>query len=310
MENKTSFQSRPHILAFGEVLFDYLPTGKYLGGAPCNFAFHARQCGAEVALYSRVGADELGRVARTALLKAGISGQWLQTDAIRATGSVNVVLGEKGEPCYDITSDAAWDAIAAPSEIDSEALRNAGIDALVFGTLAQRSLCSREALIALRRVLPDVPVLYDVNLRAPHTPLDIVRATLPGVTLLKLNEAESDVFAGMLGVARHDIAAMRARLHDEYGIGQLLVSMGPAGCMLASEAGVFSQPAAPAKVLSTVGAGDSMAAVFLCGWLRQVPSTRLLELANKVAGWVTTQEGATPELPQDLRDEIHIIMQL
>lgn len=233
-------------------------------------------------------------------MDAGISDRWLQVDDALATGRVNVTIGGKGEPAYDIVANSAWDAIE-PLLAEAEALRAAHFD---VGTLAQRSPRSRDTLNVLRKSLPDVPVFYDVNLRFPHTPLETVRATLPGVTLLKLNELECSAIAGMFGFRSGDFGNLYAHLHVNYGIKAVLVTLGPRGCVLVSDEGAQASSPVPARVVSTVGAGDAMAAVFLCGWLRQVPAIPLLALANKVAAWVTTQEGATPWFPKNLQDDI------
>jgi fructokinase len=289
------------ILSFGETLYDCLPAGEFLGGAPCNLAVHAGQCGATACLYSRVGRDERGERARRLLTERGVGDHWLQDDPVRPTGIVKVTLSEQGEPSYDIVADSAWDRIAPPDADGALRLQQARFAMLACGTLAQRSLQSREALRALRRLLPEVPVFYDVNLRAPYTSLEIVRSTLPGVTILKINEDEAVILAEMFQVAPHDPAALFARLQDEFALKVLLLTRGARGAVMVSADDVFESPGLPVKIASTVGAGDALAAVFLCGWLKKKAIPQVLALANQAGAWVASQPGATPPLPDAVR---------
>ena len=48
------------IVGMGEALWDVLPEGKKIGGAPANFAYHVSQFGFDSRVVSAIGDDKLG----------------------------------------------------------------------------------------------------------------------------------------------------------------------------------------------------------------------------------------------------------
>lgn len=284
------------LLCFGEVLWDVFPFGEHIGGAAFNLAAHASRCGLRSFLVSRIGNDVRGDRARGEIERRGVDGKFLQVDPERPTGWVGVELRD-GQPTYRIARDVAWDAIEAPASGD---LREEHFAALVCGTLAQRSSASRKALQALRRDLPQVPVFYDVNLRGEETPLDLVRATLPGVRWLKVNEEEARLLAGELFGGDLSARELAAALVAEFGIDTLLLTRGSKGCEIISSEECVTIEARPVPVASAVGAGDAFSAAFLAGVLQG----RLLEesarRAASVAEWVVSRPEAIPEYPPEL----------
>lgn len=288
------------ILSFGEVLWDVVSGREFIGGAPFNLAAHAVRCGVPAALYSRVGLDPRGERARAELARIGVGGRWVQSDSQRSTGWVDVTLRD-GEPTYQIGADAAWDAIEPPAERDEPALRAAGIRALACGTLAQRSPTSRSALQRLRALLPDVPVFYDVNLRPPHTPLDTVRLTLPGVTILKVNAIEAASLATGLWGASLPPQEFYRRLRAKFGVQVVVLTRGGEGASVLFADGFVEAAPVPVKLASAVGAGDAFAAAFLVGWLRRLPMPEILARANRLGAWVASRPEAVPDYPLEFR---------
>jgi len=293
--------ARPALLAFGEILWDVLPDGEVIGGAPFNVAAHAARCGLRAGLYSRVGQDERGRKARAALARFGVDDRWVQTDAQRPTGWVEVCLDQDGQPEYRITRDVAWDAIEASG---AQGWGGWKFSALVCGTLAQRSPISRAALAQVRRQLPDVPVFYDINLRGTETPWELVRATLPHTSIVKLNEHEAHALEVALGGKAAGTAELFQRLSGEFGVQILLQTEGAAGCRVFSAQGSFHVPGSPVKVVSAVGAGDAFSAAFLATWLRGAPLERAAALANQLGAHVASQRETVPDYPAALLEQL------
>jgi fructokinase len=161
------------ILCVGEVLWDALPAGLFLGGAPFNVAGHLHALGVRVGVVSRVGDDRLGTEALERLARSGIATDLVQIDPALETGFVSVTLDDDGIPAYDIVEPAAWDHIALQ---DGLLERAASAAAIVFGSLAQRHVVSRATIERLCEV--DVPKVFDVNLRPPYDDVAVVRHSL------------------------------------------------------------------------------------------------------------------------------------
>lgn len=240
------------------------------------------------------------------LARFGVGRRWLQQDTGHATGVVEVSLGASGEPAYEIVSDVAWDYIESPRLADENELRGAGFAALVCGTLAQRSGKSREALFRLRHLLRETPVFYDINLRMPHTPVERVFATLPGVAWVKVNEAEADVLSRPLAGHPLQPAELFEQLSLNFGVTGLLLTRGEHGSVAVTAKECIECPAPPVKVAATVGAGDALTAVFLAGWLQGRNLVQVLSRANRVAAWVASQTESVPDYPPDLSSELGV----
>lgn len=296
----------PAVLCFGEILWDRIGDHESLGGAPFNVAAHAARCGLNAQLYSRVGGDARGRRIMDELARFGVGRRWLQQDTGHATGVVEVSLGAAGEPAYEIVSDVAWDFIEPPRLADENELRGAGFAALVCGTLAQRTSKSREALFRLRHLLRETPVFYDINLRMPHTPMERVLATLPGVAWVKVNEAEADGLSRALVGYPLEPADLFEQLSRHFGVTGLLMTRGEHGSVAVTAKQYIECPAPRVKVAATVGAGDALTAVFLAGWLRGWNLVQVLSRANRVAAWVASQTESVPDYPPDLSSELGI----
>jgi len=299
--------SPPSLLSFGEVLWDVFPFGEHIGGAAFNLAAHASHCGLRSFLYSRVGADSRGDLAREAVHRHGVASRFLQVDPARETGWVSVELTD-GQPSYRIMHGVAWDAIEAPTGEVLSDLRGRDFSALACGTLAQRGEPSRAALAAIRRALPGVPVFYDVNLRGAETPIETVRATLPGVRWLKVNEEEAglisrDIFRRELGTLQ-----LAAALASDFGVETLLITRGARGCEIIAGGELVTIGAHPVEVVSAVGAGDAFSAAFLAALLQRQPTDEAARHASALAQYVVTRAEAIPDYPPELQERFHFLL--
>jgi fructokinase len=288
----------PRIVALGEVLWDLLPTGRMLGGAPANFAFHARALGAEAHLISRVGDDELGQEIVRRLTAKAIPVEDVQVDPVAPTGTVSVELNGDGQPFYVIHERTAWDAIA----VTPEALALvAGADAVCFGSLGQRSKVSRESIRALVATAPaQVLRIFDINLRQKYFTRDTIEVSLELANVLKLNDAELPVLEEMFGLggeAQEQIVALAHR----FSLRAVALTLGGRGSLLLVDGVLSDHAGVQTEVRDTIGAGDAFTAVLCLGLLAGWEPDRINERANRVAAFVCSQAGATPELPEDLR---------
>jgi fructokinase len=282
--------SRPVVVAVGEILWDLLPGGRQLGGAPGNFVHHARSLGAEASLISRVGRDSLGDEAAARM-------EGLQRDESALTGTAAVTVDADGQPRFVLAADVAWDRI----EADPRALRTAArADAFCFGTLAQRSPGSRGAIRTLLGACrPDALRILDLNLRDPFWTEDVVLDSFQAANLVKLNGDELDRCSAMLKLTG-DPRARIAALSEKFRLKLLAVTRGGGGSVLYS-GGVWSDhPGLKVQVRDAVGAGDAFTAALVLGVLRGDPLERINRHANEVGAFVCTQPGATPQLPPEL----------
>jgi len=288
--------NRPVVVAVGELLWDLLPDGKQLGGAPGNVVHHARSLGADAALISRVGRDALGDEAAARM--EGL--ETIQRDDVAPTGTAAVSVDPQGQPRFTLAPDVAWDRI----EADGPALRVAArADAICFGTLAQRSAGSRAAIRTLLGACGrDALRILDLNLRDPFWTEEIVLGSLSLATAIKVNDDELDRCSGMLqlsGSPRERVEALARR----FGLKLVAVTRGSRGSLLYAD-GVWSDhPGLRVQVRDAVGAGDAFTAALILGTLRGHPLDGINRHANEVGAFVCTQAGATPSLPVHLIEE-------
>jgi fructokinase len=288
------------VVGLGEALFDLLPAGPVLGGAPLNVAVHVHQLGAEGILVSRVGHDDLGRQLRAELESRSMSTAHLQTDRERPTGTVEVML-RNGEPQYSIVPDVAWDAIDFTNDLDALASRCA---AVCFGSLAQRGSRSSKAILQFLDRAGRAVRLFDVNLRQRFYTRDVLTASLERSTMVKLNETELPRVMQTLGLAAAgEVDDRMETLRRAFGLGVAVLTRGAEGTVLYTAEGRFEGTPVrypPRPNADNIGAGDACSAGLLIGMMRGWRPARTLDLANHLGAYVASVPGATPRFPPDL----------
>lgn len=277
------------IVGIGEILWDMLPSGKALGGAPANFAYHATRLGAEGWAVSAVGPDALGREIMDIVTEKRLESIISITD--KPTGTVQVELDAKGVPTYTIMEDVAWDNIPFTPEMEALARR---ADAVCFGSLVQR-MASRESVLRfLRATRPETLKVFDINLRQHYYSREVLEESLKWADILKINDEEIRIVADMFGLGGDDVAACRA-LIDHYALRLVILTKGADGSEVITADGMIPQPAGEAKVVDTVGAGDSFTAAFVVAYLRGDSLADAQRLASDTAAYVCSCKGAMPE---------------
>jgi fructokinase len=283
-----------NILAIGEVLWDMLPSGRQLGGAPANFACHARALGAEARLVTRIGSDDLGREILERLARQGLPTDTVEVDPEAPTGTVAVELAPDGQPRFTIVEDVAWDRIEAGFAAFSAA---ASADAVCFGSLAQRHRISRDAIRSIVTTARAGALrVFDVNIRPPFQSRDVITVSLEMAGVLKLNDQELPMLAAMFGLDGGGRAQMEG-LARRFDLSLVALTRGAAGSLMYHSGDWSDHPGEPAKVCDTVGAGDAFTAVLTVGLLEGWPLDEINRRANRVAAYVCSQPGATPPLP-------------
>lgn len=278
------------ILSIGEVLWDVLPTGKFLGGAPFNVACHLHALGRRVAFASRIGGDDLGREIVSECRRRGMNRDLIQLDETLPTGRVDVTFPEPQSPRFVFLTPCAWDAIATTPELRARA-RSAR--AIIMGSLAQRDARSRATIRGLFGAGP--LRVFDVNLRPPFDDRRIVEESLPGAGLVKLNDEELARLRGWFGLPRGDPEAAAA-LASRFGCETVCVTRGARGAALWRAGQWIEHPGYAVKVADPVGAGDAFLAALLSRLLEGTPGPEALRFANAAGAYVASQPGATPPL--------------
>jgi fructokinase len=287
------------VVGLGELLWDMLPAGKRLGGAPANFTVMAARLGNRGVISSRLGNDPLGSEAREVLNAFPADLSLLQTDPVHPTGTVGVEI-RGGEPHYIIHEPAAWDFMEltpAWSALASSA------DAVCFGSLAQRNPVSCATIQEfLGATDPDCVRVFDVNLRPPFFSVDVVNASLSSATIFKLNEVEVPEVLPMLGLAppsrKDETSTLQAArtLLQKYPLKLVAITMGGNGSLLVTPDAHHRHHGVPVAVADTVGAGDAFTAALVDAWLRGAPLAEMNEAGNRWGSWVASQPGAMPDL--------------
>ena len=286
------------ILSLGEVLWDLLPSGPVLGGAPANFAIHAWALGAEASLVTRIGNDPLGSRVLEHFSKDGFPTEFISVDPSAPTGVVSVNVGADGQPGYVIAEDVAWDRLVVDVSSLEEA---AGVDAVCFGSLAQRSSVSRDAIRSLVRATPKVALrIFDVNLRQEYYSPEILESSLELANVLKLNDTELPVL-GRLFSLKGGVSEQLAELARRFDLRAVVYTRGGHGSLLWVEGELCEHPGLCSVVRDTVGAGDAFTVAVVLGLLKGWSLEAISQAANEVAAFVCSQVGATPSLPEALR---------
>lgn len=289
---------RPRLLACGELLWDLLPEGQTLGGAPVNFACHAALQGAQATILSAVGEDPHGEQALNILIRFGLNTSLVQRHADTATGTAKVILNSAGLPGFEITANTAWDYIEYGVELDA---RLGDIDAIYFGTLGQRGSLSRATIrrvvgLAHERGLCRV---LDVNLRRPFYDDRLIRESVALASVLKLSDEELPEVARACGVVvKPDPSETLRNLRERFGLQMVILTRGSLGALLVSSNETIDQPGIPCIVRDTVGAGDSFTAAVAVGFLRGEPLATVLRKACETASVVCSHVGAVPAPPR------------
>ncbi|WP_221030783.1 carbohydrate kinase family protein [Actomonas aquatica] len=285
---------RPTILCFGETLWDFLPEGLFPGGAPFNVAYHLHQLDTDVRLISGIGKDTLGDEILRRLKHWKINTDTLTLHQGLPTGTVIASLGESGDAKYEITPSVAWDQIL----IDEDSTRAAmGAQAIVFGSLAQRAPFNRTALERLFAVLPDNAWrVFDVNLRAPHDDLELVRELAKSATLIKLNAEEAArIVLGADEEQPGSEEAIARTLATERDARMVCITAGARGAGLLMDGNWYWEEGREVKIADTIGAGDAFLARLLSHLLvDEIPPAEALASACRHGEWVASQRGATP----------------
>jgi fructokinase len=312
----------PHlILGIGELLWDmppHAPEGAAgaarqqgtLGGAPANFTVMAGRLGNHAAILSRIGRDELGRDAIDRLNPMPVDTGALQIDTAHPTGLATVDVAH-GEPHFTIHGPVAWDYMQMSNEWVRLAER---ADALCFGTLAQRSEESRQTIQALAAQTTSACIrVFDVNLRPPFYSEEIVEESLELATVAKMNEAEAPLILDLLGLAPSEplfevkvtLRSAAERLLEEFpGLQLVAITRGSHGSLLVTRDEWNEHPGFPITVGDSIGAGDAFTAALTHYLLRGASLAKLNEAGNRWGGWVASQMGAMPELPEQVRADI------
>lgn len=298
-----------YAVGLGEALFDCLPEGRKLGGAPANFAYHVSQFGLNGCAISAIGDDELGEEIVETFEKVGLN--HILPVVEQPTGTVKVTLDSKGVPQYDICLGVAWDNIPLTDAMLDIACKS---EAICFGSLAQRSEVSRKTIQAFLDAAPKEALrVFDINLRQNWFTAEVIAESLNRANVLKINDEELDVVATMLlGVPSipakliaEDAELTRQVCRDliaKYDLRMLILTCGAIGSYVftADEESYVKTP--KVKVADTVGAGDSFTATFTAQILLGKSIREAHEKAVAVSAFVCTQNGAMPVLPKELKD--------
>ena len=286
------------VVGIGEVLWDMLPTGMMLGGAPANFAYHVAQFGLESHLVSAVGHDALGDRVLLHCEASPVKCAVQRNDY--PTGTVQVALDAQGLPSYEICRDVAWDHIAFTPPLQQLAARTRCVS---FGTLAQRSEASRQTIRAFLNAMPRSTTelrVFDINLRQQFYSQEVIFDSMDLCNVLKINDEEIEVLARMAGYGASETDVAARRLLEHWRLRALVLTCGSRGSSVYTAERVSRLQTPCVEVVDTVGAGDAFAAAFCAVLLDGGTLVEAHRRAVEVSAYVCTCQGATPPLPDTL----------
>lgn len=290
------------VVGMGEALWDMLPEGKKIGGAPANFAYHVSQFGLDSRVVSAVGEDDLGKEILDNFREKNLN--CMIETVPYPTGTVQVELDMNGVPCYDIREGVAWDNIPFTTALEGLARRTC---AVCFGSLAQRSVVSRETVNRFLDVMPDGEgqyKIFDINLRQGFYTKEILCNSMRKCNILKINDEELVTVSRMFGYPGIDLQDKCWILLAKYNLKMLILTCGVNGSYVFTPGNVSFVETPRVEVADTVGAGDSFTATFVAAILRGKPVGEAHKLAVEASAYVCTQNGAMPVLPDTLKDRM------
>ena len=286
------------VVGMGEALWDVLPEGKKIGGAPANFAYHVSQFGLPSCVVSAVGGDPLGKEILENFTSKGLN--HLIEEVPYPTGTVQVEIDPAGVPQYEIKENVAWDNIPYTARLEQLAERT---KAVCFGSLAQRNVVSRNTINRFLDAMPqgdDRLVVFDVNLRQGFYTKEILCNSMTRCNILKINDEELITVSRMFGYPGIDLQDKCWILLGKYNLKMLILTCGINGSYVFTPGNVSFQPTPKVEVADTVGAGDSFTAAFIASILKGKSVQEAHSLAVQTSAYVCTKKGAMPILPPEL----------
>ena len=286
--------SPPLMVGLGEILWDVLPAGRVLGGAPTNFAYMCSVLGNRGVAASRLGNDPLGREASQQLHLLGLTDEYVQLDNDLPTGTAEVFIDATGQPTFTIHESVAWDFLQwtlAWRELAAEA------DIICFGSLAQRTAASAETIDRfLRNSRPDALLIFDANLRQSYYDRSVITRSLEHADILKLSDQELPIVASLLGLGNVNETELALSLIRDFQLHLVCITRADKGSLLLSKSECVSHPGFAVEVVDAVGAGDAFTACLAHCLIRGYSLMTISAYANRLASWVATQQGATPPI--------------
>jgi len=288
------------IAGLGEVLWDIYGKEKFLGGAPANFAAHAQQLGQTGIILSRVGKDELGEQLREQLEEMQIDSASIQIDPTYSTGTVIVTLDQAGIPSFECTKDVAFDHLEFDRKWQTIALR---IDAVLFGTLAQRNEDSRQTILEFLSAASQALKIFDINLRGWNKRTrEIVETSLQKADVIKLNDDELATLRNMFG--NDKTGDFVPSLIEKYHLRLVTVTLREKGAVIWTPKDRHYSPGFHVQAVDTTGSGDAFAAALVVKMLEGASVPEMADYANLLGAFVATQKGAVPKWDESALENI------
>lgn len=296
-------KGKPFLIGIGELLWDILPDGKKMGGAPANFIYHVTQMGCEGEVISAVGNDSEGKELIAVLNDRNIKSDLIGIEAQYPTGSVTVSIDESGNPSYIIHEDVAWDNIKINEKITNKVKQ---ADAICFGTLAQRNNVSRNCIMdCLYNANSKCLKIFDINLRQKFYSKEIILKSLLMADVLKINEEELQIVAFLLKIKGLENEILD-KLADKFRLKFIALTKGAGSSILFSAIRKSCIDSPVIDVVDCIGAGDSFTAMLVSGLLKGLPIEEIHRKAVEFSAWVCTKSGATPDYNHEIKEIFNI----
>lgn len=286
------------VVGMGEVLWDVLPDGKKIGGAPANFAYHVSQFGLPGCVVSAVGHDALGKEIIETFASKGLDR--LIAEVPYPTGTVNIEIDPEGIPRYEFAENVAWDNIPFTHQLEALAQKTKAVS---FGSLAQRDIVSRTTINRFLDAMPRQSgslIVFDVNLRLNFYTREILQNSMERCNVLKINDEELDIISRMFGLPDIGFEDRCRMLLDRYNLKMLILTCGINGSYVFTPGDMSFLPTPKVVVADTVGAGDSFTAAFIASTLKGKSIAEAHRIAVQTSAFVCTMQGAMPVLPPHL----------
>lgn len=310
---------RYDVIAIGEYLVDFTPSGTgpmgnpcyemNPGGAPANCMAACTGAGGTTAVIACVGDDLFGRFLRKKLVENGIGDEYVQVTKKASTTLVYVSLDERGEREFAFVRKPGADTMIEEGTVGEEIGQLTKV--LHFGSLSLTDEPSRSSTLdlAVKARKAGVRISYDPNYRSGlwASEREAVYWMRQGLSLadsVKMSGEELELITGYAGDQIQE--GIRALL--ERGIKEVYITLGAGGAYYGMVEEIGFVPGFHVEAVDTTGCGDAFtgAALYMACRHPEISMERRVRFANAAGALCATKYGGMTAMPR--REEIERLL--
>jgi ribokinase len=256
------------------------------GGKGANQAVCCAKLGQKVRFVGKMGDDLIRERLSASLEQAGVIIDSLIVDPVEPTGTALITVDKNGENEIVVVSGS------------NMKLRPADVDGVhdIFGSAAVVLLQLEIPLETVVRAAEHAHEKQALLILNPAPACSLPVSLLRLVDYLTPNESEAQMLTGIPVTRRSSAEAAAKKLVDQ-GVKNVLLTLGPEGCLLVNSSRAELFPACRVRPVDTTAAGDAFNGALAFALSRNEELDQAVRFANAVAGYSVTKLGAQRSMP-------------